>query len=125
MDYYAILGIDRNAEAEEIRKAYRKLAQLCHPDKSGKEDASRFREIRQAYETLSDPQARAAYDRKLQTGVPIRMAPRRPPADHVEEVFPRRRSRVVEVFPSGSRKAPVADPFQEFDRFFEIFFRRF
>jgi DnaJ-class molecular chaperone len=125
MDYYEILGIDRRAGPAEIRKAYRKLAQLCHPDKSGKEDASRFREIQQAYETLSDPQAREAYDRKLDKGVPIRMQPRRAPADRVEEVFPTNRRRVVEVYPSGHRKAPPSDPFEEFDRMFELFFRRF
>jgi DnaJ-class molecular chaperone len=125
MDYYKILGIDPKADTAEVRKAYRKLAQVCHPDKSGKVDGSRFREIQQAYETLSDPQAREAYDRQLGEGVGVRVSPRRTAAERVEEVFPTQRRRVVEVHPPGSFKQREPDPFEEFGRLFEIFFRKF
>jgi curved DNA-binding protein len=67
-DYYAILGVPREASAEDIKRAYRKLARKYHPDVS-KEPMSeaRFKELGEAYEVLKDPAKRAAYDR-LGTG---------------------------------------------------------
>ncbi|MCP9787348.1 DnaJ C-terminal domain-containing protein [Cyanobium sp. N5-Cardenillas] len=62
-DYYAALEVDREASAEEIKKAYRKLARQYHPDVAKEEGAEeRFKEISEAYQTLSDPQKRQAYD---------------------------------------------------------------
>lgn len=62
-DYYAVLGVDRKASADEIRKAYRRLAQKYHPDVSKEPGAEeRFKEIGEAYQTLKDPEKRAAYD---------------------------------------------------------------
>jgi curved DNA-binding protein len=62
-DYYAALGVERGASAEEIRKAYRRLAQKHHPDVSKEPGAeARFKEIAEAYQTLKDPEKRAAYD---------------------------------------------------------------
>ncbi|GAB4505562.1 MAG: DnaJ C-terminal domain-containing protein [Anaerolineales bacterium] len=64
-DYYQILGVERNASAEDIRKAYRKLAMKYHPDRNpgDKQAEERFKEINEAYQVLNDPQKRAHYDR--------------------------------------------------------------
>ena len=62
-DYYAALGVERGASQDEIKKAYRRLAQKYHPDVSKEPEAeARFKEIAEAYQTLKDPQKRAAYD---------------------------------------------------------------
>lgn len=62
-DYYAALGVARDADAEAIRKAYRKLARRHHPDVSSEPGAeARFKEVAEAYATLKDPDQRAAYD---------------------------------------------------------------
>ncbi len=66
-DYYQILGVSRNASIDEIKKAYRKLAHLYHPDKSGG-DEKKFKEINEAYQVLSDPQKRRQYDQFGQAG---------------------------------------------------------
>ncbi len=63
-DYYEVLGVDRNADASTIKKAFRRLAQKYHPDvNSSPEAEERFKEINEAYQVLSDDQKRAAYDR--------------------------------------------------------------
>lgn len=64
-DYYDLLGVARSAKADEIKKAYRKLAMKYHPDKNqgDKESEKKFKEISEAYEILKDDQKRAAYDR--------------------------------------------------------------
>jgi molecular chaperone DnaJ len=63
-DYYAILGVPRDATQEEIKRAYRRLALKYHPDRNpgNKEAEEKFKEISEAYEVLSDPEKRAIYD---------------------------------------------------------------
>ena len=69
-DYYEILGVPRNASAEELKSAFRKLARQYHPDVSQESDAEeRFKEISEAYAVLSDPEKRSAYDRFGHAGV--------------------------------------------------------
>jgi len=60
-DYYKILGVEKNANADEIKKAFRKLAHQYHPDKKGGDEA-KFKEINEAYQVLSDEKKRAQYD---------------------------------------------------------------
>ena len=60
-DYYKILEVEKNASKDELKKAFHKLAHKYHPDKN-KGDDSKFKEVNQAYQTLSDDQKRAQYD---------------------------------------------------------------
>ena len=66
-DYYYFLGIPQNASAEDIKKAYRKLSLKYHPDKNDNDEyfSDRFKEVREAYETLTDPQRKKIYDQNL------------------------------------------------------------
>ena len=85
-DYYEVLGVNRDASEDEIKKAYRKLAMKHHPDRNpdNKDSEEQFKEAKEAYEILSDAQKRAAYDQFGHAGVdqaawrrqPVRAAPR-------------------------------------------------
>src|SRR5471030_33414 len=70
-DYYEVLGLSRGAAAEEVKKAYRKLAVQYHPDKNpgDKKSEENFKELSVAYEVLSDPQKKQMYDQFGHAGV--------------------------------------------------------
>jgi molecular chaperone DnaJ len=69
-DYYEVLGVDRNASQDEIKKAFRKLAFQYHPDRNKESDAEeKFKEISEAYAVLSDDQKKAQYDRFGHAGI--------------------------------------------------------
>ncbi|MGH7615785.1 MAG: DnaJ domain-containing protein, partial [Gemmatimonadaceae bacterium] len=70
-DFYKVLGVERTASDDDIKKSYRKLAMTYHPDRNNgsKEAEERFKEITEAYDVLRDPQKRAAYDRYGEAGL--------------------------------------------------------
>jgi curved DNA-binding protein CbpA len=82
MNYYVVLGVPPDADADTIRSAFRVLARRYHPDAGEGSSADRFRQILTAYETLNDPNRRGHYDRSLQNH-------RAPVAQFVEPLRPR------------------------------------
>ncbi len=86
-DYYEILGIEKNADESEIKKAYRRLAVKYHPDRNdgSKEAEEKFKEISEAYGVLSDPEKRQVYDRFGKDG--LKGAGYQPGFSSVEDIF--------------------------------------
>ncbi|MEA3197602.1 MAG: curved DNA-binding protein, partial [Gammaproteobacteria bacterium] len=78
-DYYEVLGVARDADADALKRAYRKLARKYHPDVSKEKNAeNKFKELQEAYEVLRDPEKRAAYDqlgRNFRSGQQFRPPP--------------------------------------------------
>ena len=87
-DFYRVLDIDHSASPSEIKKAYRAAAKKFHPDVSAKNDR-KFKQVLEAYETLSDPQKRIAYDKEDQSGVVSHPKPQEPfqPNDFPLDIF--------------------------------------
>jgi curved DNA-binding protein len=111
-DYYRILGLERGADADEIKRAYRKLARKYHPDVSKEPNAEeRFKEVSEAYEVLHDAEKRQAYDR---LGANWRAGQDFRPPPGWENEF---------AFRGGGAQAQT-EGFGDFSDFFESFFGR-
>jgi DnaJ-class molecular chaperone len=76
-DYYAVLGIDHDVDDDELKRAWKALATRWHPDRAGPDATFIFQKLLDAYNVLSDPKARAAYDKQL--GVTKKPPPSDPP----------------------------------------------
>jgi molecular chaperone DnaJ len=109
-DYYEILGVERTVEIDEIKKSYRRLAVKFHPDKNpgDKTAEEKFKELSEAYEALSDPQKRAAYDQYGHAAFDPRMRGGgfHDPADIFREVFGGSGSLFENLF-GGGRSDPA------------------
>jgi hypothetical protein len=86
-NYYTILGVDSNANPDQIKSAYRKKAKKLHPDRYG-QNSEPFRAVQEAYDVLSDPERRRAYDDRLARDRHVQNAS---PAVRAEPLWPRRR----------------------------------
>jgi molecular chaperone DnaJ len=104
-DYYEVLGVAREAEAEEIKRAYRKLAMQYHPDRNvGDEEAElRFKEAAEAYEVLRDPDKRQRYDRYGHAGLEGLNVPHFNDAQSVFDLFG---DLFGDIFGQGRRRGP-------------------
>jgi curved DNA-binding protein CbpA len=89
-DFYALLGIDAHVNNEQLRQVWRKLARRWHPDHAGPAATAMFQKISAAYEVLSDPLSRAAYDRRRRAATPA--AATRAGGRSVAPTTPRRRA---------------------------------
>lgn len=102
-DFYQILGVSENATPEEIKKAYRKLANQHHPDKGG--DQAKFKDISVAYDTLGDAQKRAEYDQQRKFGNSQQFHFNSGDFAHFQDIFQ------GHFDPFGSRSNPFSDIF--------------
>jgi curved DNA-binding protein len=104
--YYELLGVSAGASDSEIKAAYRRLALQFHPDSGRPGDVERFREIQEAYETLSDPERRRTYDSARSHRIPVSWTGGfEEPLAPFREVFARPRRVPVSRRRSGGRQA--------------------
>jgi molecular chaperone DnaJ len=118
-DYYDVLGVDRNASPDAIKKAFRRKARELHPDVNNASDAhERFQEVNEAYQVLSDSQKRAAYDRFGHAGVDTNGMGGFGFSDfgNFEDLF----SDIFTVFTGGSRGARRSGPRQGRDLRYDL-----
>lgn len=87
-DYYDVLGVPKTSSADEIKKAYKRLAMKYHPDRNPSDTSaeSKFKELSEAYEVLSDQDKRSDYDTFGHNG-PTRSSTRPPWSDHIDDIF--------------------------------------
>jgi len=100
VDYYALLGINRNASTREIKNAYRKKARECHPDRTGSDGTDAFRLITRAYAILSDPDKREEYDKGFR------------PVTSIQDLYARRHEgkKVMEIMLPSAPAAKQVGP---------------
>ena len=131
-DYYGILGVHRTAKPDEIKKAFRKLAMVYHPDvaKDKVEGEAKFREVREAYEVLSDPVRRRRFDeldiswRGDTTAMPPRPTSPPPRRDPSPADFPPRRERGSRINFDPSPPPQPVESEKDFSEFFKAYFTR-
>src|ERR1700758_2239401 len=88
-DYYTVLGVNRDASDEDIKKAYRRLAMKFHPDRNPGDKAAeeKFKEAKEAYEVLSDPSKRSIYDQHGHAGIEATRQGGGGGAEHFSDIF--------------------------------------
>lgn len=118
-DYYAILGIDKTAGAEQIKKAYRQMALKYHPDRNQGSDkaAEKFKELAEAYGVLSDPKKRQQYDQDVRSGFRHRAGDYHTRYNQ-EEIF-------RDLFNNPQNSQTLQDLFKEFEKAGLQFDKRF
>jgi len=117
-DYYEVLGVNKEATAQEIKSAYRKLALKWHPDRNKSEEASsRFKEINEAFEVLSDTQKRARYDQFGHAGVKGSSYQQAPGQGPYSYSYSGNLNDIFEQFGFGGGGG-ASDPFDIFESFF-------
>lgn len=115
-DYYQTLGVSKTASADEIKKAYRKLALEWHPDRNkSAEAAKKFTKINQAFEVLSDPQKRQTYDRFGEAGVKQSQTPGQGQSSYT---YSGNINDIFQQFGFGGGGGDYSDPFDIFESFF-------
>ena len=122
-DYYSILAVRPDASPEEIRAAYRRLAKRLHPDVGG--ESVTFHAVQEAYDALSDPAGRRAYDaqrsRELRSPRPVRVMSREEPMGYSNPKSPEPLIPSEPLLPRRAAVPRVSGSLDDFDRLFREF----
>jgi len=118
-NYYTALGVEKNASLDEIKKAYRKLAMELHPDRNpgDKKSEEKFKEVAEAYETLSDIDKKSKYDKSWSPGYGYGTPPSPPKPESPYDEYVRRSGK-RESYNPNPFGGGWDDPFSDFDTFF-------